>query len=361
MIPPEVILDRWVKTQSRTHPGFIGYVGKLDIEKVNPPALRALLALIQDAMNVALQSESVNASGGVEHPPFHFDYLEVKGRTQVNDPAKNAHAFQHSGFSFIAVTLPLIELLWDVSQRLSSSALVQGLLQIDPETERLKALQALLFQFQVGFLVSHEYTHHVHQHCKQDEDCIAEVWTEFSQNETNGSLDSQAQELDADGYAIYLVLANYLGGGGRQSGLLQLGRQDLPRSDADEFFLMCFFLAVAAFFCTIWPEDIKIMSIGQLSHPPVPVRIEYAIRVAKMWCDQNGSVPESWFGAERFGTLFGAAAEAVGRAERQSWDAHIAFLQSEEGKKYDRILFERFETMRRNRQESSQSAVGARA
>jgi len=85
------------------------------------------------------------------------------------------------------------------------------------------------------------------------------------------------------------------------------------------------------------------------------------IRVSRQMVRPKRIVPESWFGAERFGTLFGAAAEAVGRAERQSWDAHIAFLQSEEGKKYDRILFERFETMRRNRQESSQSAVGARA
>jgi hypothetical protein len=33
MLPPEVILDRWVKSQA-FKPEFSGYLGKLDIEKV---------------------------------------------------------------------------------------------------------------------------------------------------------------------------------------------------------------------------------------------------------------------------------------------------------------------------------------
>jgi len=357
MAAPEIILDRWVKAQAARHPSLANYLGKLDIGQVEPPSLQAILRLVQDAMNGALRLESVNASGGVAHPPFHFDYIQVRDGKAI----QNAHAFQHGGVSFIVVTQPLVELLWDLSRQLSRSTHVQGLLRIDPAAVRLAALQALLFQFQLSFLVSHEYTHHVHQHCEQDDSGIAGVWTEFSQDDTDGGIDSQVHELDADGYAIYLVLANYLRGGARQSALVQLGRQGLSSSDADEFLLMCFFLALTAFFCNLWPEDIKITSIGQLSHPPAPVRIEYAIRVAKMWCDQNGSVPESWFGAERFRALFGTAAKAIDGAERQSWDAHISFLQSEEGKKYDRLLLERFETIRRNRQKSSPSAMGARA
>src|ERR1017187_19373 len=223
MTAPEVVLDRWVRTQCRKYPGYASYVGKLDIEKVEPPSLQSLLYFLQDAMNGALRLEDVNASGGVEHPPFHFDYI------QVSDGTKNAHAFQHGGFSFIVATLPLVELLWDLSQRLSRSALVQELLRIDPGTLRLDALQTLLFQFQLSFLVSHEYTHHVHKHCGQDEDGKAGIWTEFSRNEMNGNIDSQAQELDADGYAIYLGLTHYLRGAGRQSILAQLGREDLPQ------------------------------------------------------------------------------------------------------------------------------------
>jgi hypothetical protein len=91
-------------------------------------------------MNAALHLENSNASGGVEHPPFHFDYIEVRRDT------KNAHAFQYEGFAFIVVTLPLVELLWDLSQRLSRSEFILQMLGIDRDAVRLEGLHALLFQ-----------------------------------------------------------------------------------------------------------------------------------------------------------------------------------------------------------------------
>ncbi len=354
MTPPEIILDRWVKTQSRKHRGWCGYVGKLDIEKLEPPSSRAFLHFVQEAMNEALRMENVNASGGVEHPPFHFDYLEV------NDGTRNAHAFQHEGFSFIVVTLPLVQLFWDLALLLSRSPAVLQLLRLDNPAVRSDALHGLLFQAQLSFLVSHEYTHHVHRHIGRAESGPAGVWSEFLHYDTNGDIDSQAQELDADGYAIYLALANLVRGGGRQSALEQLGRQDLPSADADELLLMYFFLAITAFFCALWPENIKMTSIEQLGHPPAPVRIEYAIRVAQMWGGQNG-VPQSWFGAERFQSLFRTAVEAIGGTTRQAWDEHVSFLYGEEGAKYGRLLFERFEVVRKNRAESTNVVVSAGA
>jgi hypothetical protein len=350
MTPPEVILDRWVKKISCTHPPFRGYVGKLDIEKLASPPLRQFLHVVQEVMNRALASENVNASGGVKHPPFHFDYLEVA------DGTRNAHAFQHDGFSFVAITLPLIELLWELSHRLSTSADVRGMLCFDQGAMPLEVLRALFFQVQLSFLVSHEYTHHVHQLCGHDDSSMAEVWTEFSRKEGNAGLDSQARELDADGYAIYLSLAHFIRGEGRQSSLAQLGRQDLRGTEADELLLTCFFLSVTAVFCAFWPDDIQVSSIGQLSHPPAPVRIEYAIRVAKMWCGQSESVPSEWFDSQRFQALFETAAKVIGGSERQIWDAHLAFFLSEDGKKYDRQLLQRFESMRRSRDESAQCA-----
>lgn len=342
MVAPEIILDRWVKKQSRERPQFAGYVGKLNLETVEPSTVRNFLMFVQDTMNSALQLENVNASGGVQHPPYHFDYLHV------NDGTRNAHAFQHAGFSFITVTLPLVELLWDISVRLSKSAVVQELLGVDPATTRLDALQALLFQLQLTFLVSHEYTHHVHQHVPREE--IGEIWTEFFQEKAVCGLDSQAQELDADGYALYLVLANFVRGGGRTGALLQLGRLDSGNADVDEFLFICVFVALTGLFCALWPKNICTGSIAKLRHPPAPVRIEYAIRVAELWCSQNESLPKSWFAAERFRTIFAAGAEAIDLATRQGWDAHISFLQSEAGTKYDRLLLERFERIRKQGQ-----------
>ena len=122
----------------------------------------------------------------------------------------------------------------------------------------------------------------------------------------------------------------------------------MPTADCDELLLSCFFLAVLAFFCTFWHGNI-VASVHQLTHPPPPVRIKYAIQVAEMWCRQFGSVPQSWFSAPRLQDLFCTATEAVGKTARQSWDADISFLSSADGARYDRLLFEKFEATRRGR------------
>jgi hypothetical protein len=299
-------------------------------------------------MSTALRLVSANASGGIRHPPYHFDYLQVK------DGTRNALAFQHEGFSFIAVTLPLVQLLWDVSTKLANSVTLQVALKIDPTTRLLESLRGLLFQFQLTFLVSHEYTHHVHQHCGCPE--TARIWTEFDEEKAIGNLDSQAQELDADSYALYLVLANFVRGSGREGALAQLARRDLPSKEGDELLLTCFFVALTGLFCALWPENIEVDSIYNLQHPPAPVRIEYAIRVAQMWSAQNDSMPESWFSAGRINALFRAAAECVHGSTPDGWNAHVKFLQSPAGTEYDRLLLERFEIIRKGA-ESPQTAT----
>ena len=341
MPPPEVILDRWVKERgSRHESGFSGYLGTLDIERVESPSFRSFLYLIRDAMNEALRLEGPNASGGIEHPPFHFDYIDVE------HGIKNAHAFQYAGLSFIAVTLPMVELIWDVSHRLSRSRLVLELLKLGPEVNR-DAFQGLLFQVQLNFLVSHEYTHHIHGHVLERTLGQTGVWSEFSNQATPGNLQSQAQELDADGYAGFLVLAHLLRGERRNTALAQCGRAELQGADGDELLLTCFFLSLLAFFCSFWRGAIDTASIYHLPHPLPPVRITYAIRVAEMWCGQNRSVPQTWFNADRFRELFHAAAETVGEDARKAWNTQIAFLRRADGAEYDRRLGEKFESVRR--------------
>lgn len=346
MTPPEIVLDRWLKEQARQRPGCRNYIGKLDLRKVKPPSFGSFLQFLQGAMNQGLESENANASGGTTHPPFHFDYVEV------SDGTKNAHALQHGGFSFIVVTAPLIEMLWDISQRLSRSLLVLQLLEIDPNAIRVEALQALFFQFQLAFLVSHEYTHHVHRHCGNSVDW---TWDEIPQPGRSGSLEHQAQELDADGYALYLILANYVRGAARHSALDQVGVHSRPNSEGDEFLIKAFFVALTALFCSLWPENVPVASIYQLPHPPAPVRIDYAIRIAVMWCNQNASVPESWFSAERFRAIYIAATGAIAGGARSQWDALVTFLRSEAGKEYDRQLLEQFEMTRKGAEQRMQS------
>jgi len=348
MAPPEVILDRFVKTRLRNDSGFAHYIGKLDIEKVESPSFRSLLYLVQETMNEALRLEGVNASGGVEHPPFHFDYFDV------SDGVSNAHAFQHGGFSFIVVTLPMVELLWHLSRRLTP--LVIKLLRLDSGTVVPDVLQGLLAQIQLNFLLSHEYTHHIHRHCVEGPYDATGMWNEFSEDSIFGNIDSQAQELDADGYACYLVLAHLLRGERRDSALAALGPTDADGIDGDKLLISCFFLAVMAFFCAFWQGDVDISSLYQFRHPPPPVRIKYMIQVTEMWCGQNGSVPHWWFSPARLQELFHGAAEVIGGTTRQTWSAQMSFLRSADGSQYDGQLFERFEALRKKRDLLSNAA-----
>jgi hypothetical protein len=338
MVPPEIILDRWVRTRLCNQPGFSGYKGKLDIERVESPSFRSFLHLIQEIMNGALRLEGVNASGGAEHPPFHFDYLDVDAGVT------NALAFQEEGISFIVVTLPMVELIWQLSRHLSRTPLVLQLLSLDPGSMEPDVLQGLLFEIQLSFLVSHEYTHHIHGHSSNGSDVVG-VWTEFC-HPACGSINSQALEIDADGYAVYLVLSYLLRGERRNSALAQLGGAP-SRGDGDELLLTCFFLAVLAFFCTFWRGNIDMASVYRFRHPPPPVRIKYVIQVAEMWCGQNGFVArQSWFSPARFQELFRVAAEVAEGEARQSWDSQMTFLRSVDGAQYDQQLLDMFEAVR---------------
>jgi hypothetical protein len=158
-----------MKSQNGPKQPFSGNVGKLDLDKVKPESLRDLLKFLQENANRALGLEGHNASGGAKHPPYHFDFLEVPGTTV------NAHAFQHEGFAFIVMTLPLVELLLNLTFMLSESILVRQLLGVGSAPGNQDPFRLTLFLLQFDFLLGHEYTHHVHHHCAPDESASLSV------------------------------------------------------------------------------------------------------------------------------------------------------------------------------------------
>jgi len=117
------------------------------------------LTSIQEALNEALRNEKKNVPEHVSHPPFHFDY--------VDSIVPNALAFRFEDWSFIGITMALVDMLWDTCARLSRSEAVAALLGIPVTPEQHDSIHALLFPIQLTFVVSHEYTHHVHGHVLQ--------------------------------------------------------------------------------------------------------------------------------------------------------------------------------------------------
>ena len=91
MLPPE-IPDGYFKSVLRSPVDRENYKGKQDLELLEPK-LRSLLVGIQNTLNEALRLKKPNVAGHVDHPRFHFDYIDLK--------VPNALAFQHDGSSFI--------------------------------------------------------------------------------------------------------------------------------------------------------------------------------------------------------------------------------------------------------------------
>ena len=174
------------------------------------------------------------------------------------------------------------------------------------------------------------------------------MWTEFVVPDEQGGIDSQAKELNADSYSAYLNLAFLLRSERRERALLQLGREKLPRRNANELIVSCYLLALMAFFRMRWPINVS-APLDHLSHPPVPVRIDYLLQTVGMWCSQFDVLDQPWFTSPKITALFRAAATGGNEANQKGWDEQVAFLTSTPGDVYRRLLFEKAEKLRKEK------------
>jgi hypothetical protein len=308
--------------------GYV-YPARLDLVEEK---FRALLIQLRESLNAALLIESANVSDGVAHPPLHFDYVTA------NEP--NAIAFQHDNCAFILVTLPMMGMIQQTSQRLGSSAAIARLLGLAPfDAQITDALAVALFSIQLSFLVSHEYTHHAHEHVKPDSGGELAIHREVT-GEGAGRLPQQAQEADADGYAVHVVLANLLEGDGRESATIALASKGFS-SPADEDLLAQFIFGVAGFFCAFPQVAISSETVYRRSHPPEDVRMNYVIHSMNSWCNQSRPALETWLHLPRYQAYMRAVVEAVrGAIGQPGWDAQLTFLLSPSGKEYLKQLEE---------------------
>ena len=286
----------------------------------------ALLTSIKDAFNEALRNEKQGVPEHVEHAPFDFDFVDF--------PDPNAYALGIGGRCFIRVTLPLVHSLWESSVRLSKSEAIMATLGVAPTPEHQDAIHALLFRTQLAFVVSHEYTHHVHGHAPQSSPGPP-FFNEVLTGDEIGSLESQAFEIDADGYAVYHVLAHLFDGPGRTQAVELLGCGEAQIHTQDEVLFASFVMAVGAFLFVQPPGTLDPSKIYKRSHPPQSARMNWIMHAAIAWCQQNRPELKAWMTRERFQMLMRAVAEASwGMNGGKDWSDQTTFLQSEPGREY---------------------------
>ena len=327
-IPPEVLFHRYFQTLSPADRET--YKGKKDLDRLQQPTVQSLLVAIQKQFNEALRDEKKNVPEHVDHPPFHFDYIDSS--------TPNALAFRYEGYSFVGITVALIETLWDVCFRLSRSEAVATRLGVRLTPEEHDKHHVVLFRTQLNFVVSHEYTHHVHGHVAPR--MSASMFSnEILDDGETGNLVQQTLEAYADGYAVYHVLANLIDGGGRAQEVSLLKLEAEPSGVQDGVLFSCFVVAVGAFLFVRPPDALDNARIYKLTHPPQAARMNCLMQQAISWCKQNRPGLEAWMTLDRFQMLMKGVAEATwGMNGGRDWAAQVAFLQSEAGDEYFREL-----------------------
>jgi hypothetical protein len=327
-IPPEILFHRFFQTLSGEHRQK--YKGKADLNGLQQPTVQSLLVFVQETFNEALRNEKKNVPEHVDHPPFHFDYIDSS--------TPNALAFRYEGYSFVGITIALIEKLWDVCFRLSRSEVVAMRLGVSLTPEEYERLHVVLFRTQLNFVVSHEYTHHVHGHVapRGSESIFS---NEVLEDGDPGNLEQQTREADADGYAAYHVLANLIDGGGRAQAVSLLKLEAEPSSVQDQVLFSCFVVATGAYLFVRPPQALDKVSVYGLTHPPQAARMNFLMHQAILWCKQKRPGLDAWMTLDRFQKLMNSVAEATwGMNGGKDWVEQIDFLRSEEGTGYVRKL-----------------------
>ncbi len=330
-VPPEVAFERffqkhfpYVPPLRPEDPDPRIYKGRHDLTGLRP-SLQEQLRSIQKTFNDALQNEKQGVASHVDHPPFHVDY--------VDSSVQNAIAFRHDDHSFIAITVPLIFAVSDVCLCLSKSPRLAAFWGVRPSDDEYNELQAVLFLILADFIVAHEWTHHVHGHTIQ-QDTSPNFRDEIRAAGSIGSFEAQIEEVAADGYAVYHVLANIMDSPTRPMLLAHLKLDTAQPHTQDEVLFSLFVVAVGAYLLVRPVADLMQINIYEETHPPQAARLNFLMHEAVGWCRQNRPRLEGWI-KQHFRDLFNAAAEVtLGEAGTRAWKEQTAFFKTEEGNKY---------------------------
>jgi hypothetical protein len=261
---PEIVFHRFFQKLLPVKLRHV-YRGKQDLSHRDvEPSLGSFLAEVQGVLNRDLQQRN---------PRFHFDYIDS------TEP--NALAFTDDGFAFVAITMPLIRELWWISEKLRTDLSVIEVLKVTPTTPEPWAIQTFLFATQLSFVVAHEFAHHERGHIRPSSELRLELPPAGS-----GSLRRQAQEVDADGLAVYLVLSHLITGARRDS-TRKLLVLDFTDAEFEEILLVSVVMAIATVFSIFPARVFDQHTLYQLPHPPQAVRIDEVMRNIKTWCSQN--------------------------------------------------------------------------
>ena len=316
---PAEAFDAWFR--------ILGFRGRHALTGLQP-MLRQQLQNLQKSFNEAFAAERQFP----EHAPtlpMYLDYIDADDENAIATTDGQSYAF-------VGITLPLVFKISDVSVVLSKAPSITTALQLNVSAEPYNDLQGTLFYILVSFVVGHEWSHHKHGHLQQLSFPKA-IFQEITNSGIAGSIETQLQEIGADGYSAFFLLSHILDH--RDTFLPWLNLDPAaPPVFFDQVFLSLFVIAFASFLLLRPPELLGADTVYRFTHPPAAARMNFFLRETAGWCSFNRPPLEGWLVSNSLGLINLTADAILGAGGAQRWRQQIDFLKSDDGMKYTATL-----------------------
>ncbi len=281
---------------------------------------------------------------------FHFDFIDSGFGAAL--------AFRDDSYAFIGISIPLMDQIQRTCKALSESAAIREILQVGDGLE--EKLEVVLFWNLMNLVLTHEYTHHIHGHVKRALG-KSKFFSEFDKNAADSDMMfRQAEEVDADGFGTYQVLANALDTGLRDTNAKYLELDGLAPEEIDRPFLLCHVVVACAQFSINGLTDVRTENPRQKEHPIQACRLDFLMGHTKLWCERNRPNLVDVISQETLSKVMETvSSEMWGIISHVLWQAQGRFLATDDGQKYRAELIVLLDKLKEDLGEERASAVRA--
>lgn len=270
----------------------------------------------------------------------HMDYL---ASSEVN-----AFAFQFEAWYFIGLTEGMLELFAKSCSNLWRLNPLGDLLGVELSNDKRDLIFQFVLLLELQYISNHELGHLFHGHCADLSP--GRYRAEFSVQSVlaqSVGMEGQAKELEADGYAVNLLLKNLLQSPSGQF-MHQRAQSNMP---VRGFLLTLFVLSVAAVLYYLESITFKPFAVRRGTHSVGLVRMNILMGEILGWCTDNLGWPNAISLADFQRIMSLVVTAASNPAQERIWAEQGAYLQTAEGKAYLDDIYKRRINLR-NKMES---------
>lgn len=333
MTPQELTFDAFLKSLPRPL-GDI-FRGRLEISKFEVQELASAFNGIKQEINARWRTHSTFIKAPHGPVDLHMDYID--------STVLNAITFGANGTHFVGITDKMLVHFSKIAAVMWRLNTLADLLEIEMSQEVRNFLFHAVLLIQLQFISSHELGHLFHGHI--DRTALHQEFASGAPHQVPPveKLRDQAHEVEADGYAVHMLLDNLIVGDSGPRIYERLG----SRLSADHCILTLFLLSVGSLFFFLAPQEFDVKNVRRVDHPFPLARMNVVMYDLTGWCELKRSELRNWATLDKFQQIMGSVQQAADSPDQATaWRKQGDFLNSSEGKQYLGDLYAERETLR---------------